>query len=123
MSINALSYIGVNSDKLDEWQHFATKNLGMQKVDYTKKSLCFRMDDHKQRFTISGEPGDKLAFLGWEVEEKSDLQMYAKRLDDLGISVKLGDKSFSDMRFVEELIYFNDPFNNFSIFHYTNSVC
>jgi hypothetical protein len=27
------------------------------------------MDDHKQRFTISGEPGDKLAFLGWEVEK------------------------------------------------------
>ena len=78
MSINALSYIGVNSDKLDEWQNFAIKNLGMQKVDYTKKSLCFRMDNHKQRFTISGEPGDKLAFLGWEVEKNLILKCMQK---------------------------------------------
>ena len=79
MSINALSYIGVNSDKIEDWKDFATKNLGMQKTDYSKKSLFFRMDDQKQRCTISGEPGDKLAFLGWEVEEKSDLQKFAKK--------------------------------------------
>ena len=79
MSINALSYIGVNSDKIEDWKDFATKNLGMQKTDYSKKSLFFRMDDQKQRFTGSGEPGDILAFLGWEVEEKSDLQKYAKK--------------------------------------------
>ena len=112
MSINALSYIGVNSDKIEEWQDFATKNLGMQKTDYSKKSLFFRMDDQKQRFTISGEPGDKLAFLGWEVEEKSDLQKYAKRLEDNGTDVFIGDKSLADMRFVDELIYFDDPVGN-----------
>ena len=67
MSINALSYIGVNSDKIEDWQDFATKNLGMQITDHSKKSLSFRMDDQKQRFTVSGEPGDKLAFLGWEI--------------------------------------------------------
>ena len=39
MSINALSYIGVNSDKIEDWKDFATKNLGMQKTDYSKKSL------------------------------------------------------------------------------------
>ena len=112
MSINALSYIGVNSDKIEEWQDFATKKLGMQKTDYSKKSLFFRMDDQKQRFTISGEPGDKLAFLGWEVEEKSDLQKYAKKLEDTGIEVFEGDKNLADMRFVDELIYFDDPVGN-----------
>jgi 2,3-dihydroxybiphenyl 1,2-dioxygenase len=112
MAINALSYIGVNSDKLDEWQNFAIKNLGMQKVDYTKKSLCFRMDNQKQRFAISGEPGDKLAFLGWEVENKSDLQIYAERLEAIGVQVKLGNKNLTDMRFVEELLYFDDPAGN-----------
>ena len=64
MSINALSYIGVNSDKIEDWQDFATKKLGMQKTDYSKKSLFFRMDDQKQRFTISGEPGENLLSLG-----------------------------------------------------------
>ena len=112
MSINALSYIGVNSDKLEDWQNFATKYLGMQSVDHGNKSLCFRMDDQKQRFTISGEPGDKLAFLGWEVEKKSDLQMYAKRLDAIGVPVQMGNKNFADMRFVEQLLYFDDPAGN-----------
>ena len=77
MSINALSYIGVNSDKIEEWQDFATKILGMQKTDYSKKSLFFRMDDQKQRLTITGENGDDLGFLGWEVETKEDLQIFA----------------------------------------------
>ena len=112
MSINALSYIGVNSDKLEDWQNFATKYLGMQSINHGTKSLCFRMDDQKQRFAISGEPGDKLAFLGWEVEKKSDLQMYAKRLDVIGVPVQLGNKNLTDMRFVEELLYFDDPAGN-----------
>ena len=80
----------------------------MQKMDYAKKSLCFRMDDQKQRFAISGEPGNKLAFLGWEVEDKLDLQTYAKRLEHIGVPVQMGDKNHSDMRFVDELIYFDD---------------
>ena len=96
MSINALSYIGINSDRLEDWKNFATKKLGMQKMDYAKKSLCFRMDDQKQRFTISGEPGDKLAFLGWEIEEKSDFQKYAKRLEDNGVDVFIGNKNLAD---------------------------
>jgi len=112
MPINALSYIGVNSDKIEDWKNFATKNLGMQKMDYSKKSLCFRMDDQKQRFTISGEPGDKLAFLGWEVEFKSDLQTYANKLDHIGVAVNVGDKNHTDMRFVDDLIYFDDPAGN-----------
>ena len=70
----------------------------MQKMDYAKKSLCFRMDDQKQRFAISGEPGNKLAFLGWEVEDKLDLQTYAERLEHIGVPVQMGDKNLSDMR-------------------------
>ena len=64
MAINALSYIGVNSDRIEDWSDYSRKCLGMQQVDRSKDSLSFRMDDQKQRFTISGEPGDKLAFLG-----------------------------------------------------------
>ena len=112
MAITALSYIGVNSDKFEDWSDYSQKNLGMQLVDRGKDILSFRMDDQKQRFAISGEPGDKLAFLGWEVEKKSDLQMYAKRLDVIGVPVQLGNKNLTDMRFVEELLYFDDPAGN-----------
>ena len=40
----------------------------MQEVDRGKDILSFRMDDQKQRLTITGNKGDNLGFLGWEVE-------------------------------------------------------
>ena len=80
MAINALSYIGVNSDKIEDWSDYSQKCLGMQKVDRGKGTLSFRMDDHKQRLAITGDTGDSLAFVGWEVEKKEDLQTYAAKL-------------------------------------------
>ena len=112
MAINALSYIGVNSDKLEDWDSFAVQHLGMQKIDNGSKSLSFRMDNQKQRFSISGESGDALAYLGWEVEKKTDLEMYANRLDNINVLVMEGTKHLTDKRFVEDLIYFDDPAGN-----------
>ena len=52
MAVKALSYIGVNSDKLEDWSDYSEKCLGMQRVDRGKGALSFRMDDHKQRLAI-----------------------------------------------------------------------
>ena len=41
MAINALSYIGVNSDKIEDWSDYSQKCLGMQRVDRAKGSLSF----------------------------------------------------------------------------------
>jgi len=112
MAINALSYIGVNSDKIEDWSDYSQKFLGMQRVDRAKGTLSFRMDDQKQRLAITGDTGDSLAFIGWEVEKKEDLQEYATKLENNNVPITLGNSSYSDKRFVEELIYFNDPQGN-----------
>ena len=87
MAIKALSYIGVNSDKFEDWSYYSQKNLGMQLVDRGKGILSFRMDDQKQRLTITGDKGDNLGFLGWEVENKDDLQSFALKLEKNKIEV------------------------------------
>ena len=46
-----------------------------------------------------------------EVDKKEDLQFYASKLENK-IEVNHGKSSFADMRFVEDLIYFNDPQGN-----------
>ena len=92
MAINALSYIGVNSDKIEDWSDYSEKCLGMQKVDRGKDTLSFRMDDQKQRLTITGDKGDGLGFLGWEVESKADLQTFANKLEENKIVVNHGKK-------------------------------
>ena len=87
MAINALSYIGVNSDKIEDWSDYSEKCLGMQKVDRGKDTLSFRMDDNKQRLAITGDTGDSLAFVGWEVEKKEDLEFYSKKLEANNVPV------------------------------------
>ena len=112
MAINALGYIGVRSDKLDDWSDFAGKLLGMQKLDRGGKSLAFRMDDRMQRLLVSDEAGDTLAFMGWEVEFKDDLTSYAARLDAAGTRVHMGDRELCDRRFCDAMIWFEDPMGN-----------
>ena len=112
MAIKALSYIGVNSDKFEDWSYYSQKNLGMQLVDRGKGILSFRMDDQKQRLTITGDKGDNLGFLGWEVENKDDLRSIASKLEENKIKVTQGKSSLTDQRFVEDLIFFNDPQGN-----------
>ena len=112
MAVKALSYIGVNSDKFEDWSEYSQKYLGMQQMDRGKEILSFRMDDQKQRLTITGDKGDGLGFLGWEVETKEDLLTFANKLEENKIVVNHGKTSFADKRFVEDLIYFNDPQGN-----------
>ena len=74
MAICALGYLGVRSDKLADWSDFGAKLLGMQLSDRGGKALSFRMDDRKQRLVVSDEPGETLAFIGWEVDQAADLE-------------------------------------------------
>jgi 2,3-dihydroxybiphenyl 1,2-dioxygenase len=112
MAIHALGYLGIRSDRRDDWSDFASNLLGMQEADRGGKVLSFRMDDHVQRLVISDEPGETLAFIGWEVEEKADLDYYATRLDAAGHAVQQGSRELADRRFVEDLIVCVDPAGN-----------
>jgi 2,3-dihydroxybiphenyl 1,2-dioxygenase len=112
MTITALGYIGVRSDKLDDWTDFAGKLLGMQKIDRGPGALAFRMDDKAQRLIVSDEPGETLAFMGWEVEHQADLDAYAARLEAAGVRVRRAPATLADRRFVEDLIFFDDPMGN-----------
>jgi len=118
MAVSALGYIGVRSDRLDDWSDFAGGLLGMQKVDRGGKAMAFRMDDRVQRLMISDEPGETLAFLGFEVLDKGDLDTYAARLEAAGVEVHAGTCALCDRRFVGELVWFEDPAGNrVELFH------
>jgi len=112
MGIVALGYLGIRSDQLDNWSDFASGLLGMQQVDRGGQVRAFRMDDRKQRLVVTNEPGDTIAFMGWEVAAKSDLDWFANRLETNGVRVTHGSRSLADKRFVTDLIYFHDPLGN-----------
>ena len=112
MPINSLGYVGVRSRDLEEWQDFSENLLGMQSVESGNYALAFRMDDYKQRLMIEAEPGDALGFLGWEVDSKEDLEIYARKLDTQNIPVAFAPKELADKRFVDQMILFQDPEGN-----------
>ncbi|MEM7260206.1 MAG: VOC family protein [Pseudomonadota bacterium] len=112
MAICALGYLGIRSDNTDDWQQFASQQLGMQLTDQGAKTLSFRMDDYKQRLVVTNECGNALAFIGWEVQSADDLTRYATRLENAGHAVEIGSSSLADQRCVAQLVYFHDPQGN-----------
>ena len=45
MAITSLSYLGINSENIEDWLEFATKFLGMQVTEKCKNSYSFRVDN------------------------------------------------------------------------------
>ena len=41
----------------------------MQRIDKTRSSMAFRMDDRKQRVIIDADGGQGIGFFGWEVAD------------------------------------------------------
>jgi 2,3-dihydroxybiphenyl 1,2-dioxygenase len=76
------------------------------------------MDDRKQRFIVSDEPGGGAAFYGWEVENAAALDAVGARLERAGIRFARGSHALAGERFVKDLIVFNDPAGNrVEVFH------
>lgn len=108
----ALGYIGVRSTRLDDWSSYATGLLGMQQVDRGGAARAYRMDDRKQRLIVTGDEGDGLAFLGWEVADGTALATLAARIEAQGIAVRRATRALADERHVSDLIVFHDPAGN-----------
>src|SRR5262245_4111152 len=112
MSVQALGYLGVRARQLDDWAGYATRLLGLQRVDRSRTTMAFRMDDRKQRIVIDADGGDGIGFFGWEVADASALEALAARLEQSGIAVAHGTRALADERRVAGLIVFADPLGN-----------
>src|SRR5690242_45733 len=104
MEIQALGYLGLGTEKLDDWSDFATGWLGMQAVDRGAGVRAFRMDDRKQRLVIDRSLGEGQRYFGWEVADATALDSLAARLEAAGVAVRCEPASLADQRFVSGLI-------------------
>jgi 2,3-dihydroxybiphenyl 1,2-dioxygenase len=112
MHVQALGYIGVAAQGLDDWAQFGTRFLGMQAVDRSSKRLALRMDDRKQRLIIEDAGRNGLGYIGWETADQSHLDQLANQLELKGIAVERGDRALAEERKVKDLIRFADPLGN-----------
>src|SRR5262245_14689050 len=80
MGITGLGYIGVRAKDLADWGSYGTNFLGLQRIDKSRSTLAFRMDDRKQRLVVEADGGQGIAFFGWEVADAAALDALAARL-------------------------------------------
>ena len=112
MAVQALGYLGISTQNIDDWSDFATRQLGLQLVDRTVSSRAFRMDDRRQRIIVDKERPDSERFFGWEVADAASLHALAGKLEAAGVAVRRERASLADQRFVRDLISFRDPAGN-----------
>jgi 2,3-dihydroxybiphenyl 1,2-dioxygenase len=112
MSVQALGYVGVHAKTLEDWSDFGSAFLGMQRIDKSRSTLAFRMDDRKQRLVVEADGGQGIAFMGWEVADAAALDALAARLEQSGISVARGSHALAAERHVKDLIVLQDPAGN-----------
>lgn len=118
MQLQALGYVGVKTNNLDDWATYATRFLGMQIVDRSRGTAALRMDDRKQRVVISADQGEGVSFYGWEVADAAALDALAARLERCGVNIARGSRALADERRVKDLIVFADPAGNrLELFH------
>lgn len=90
----------------------------MQKVDGAGAVRAFRMDDRKQRLIVTGDEGEGIGFLGWEVADGASLEALAARLEAHDVAVRHAPRVLADERHVAGLIVFQDPAGNrLEVFH------
>src|ERR1700704_5403421 len=112
MGIEALGYIGVRARDLGDWGTYGTNFLGLQRIDKSRSSLAFRMDDRKQRLVVDADGGQGIGFFGWEMADATALDAMAARLAKMGTKVARGSRALADERHVKDLIVLNDPEGN-----------
>src|SRR5215211_1636113 len=112
MTVQALGYVGIRAKGLDDWAAYGTRLLGLQRIDKSRSSLAFRMDDRKQRIIVDADGGEGIGYFGWEAEDGEALDALAARLENRKVTVARGSRALADERRVKDLIVFNDPLGN-----------
>jgi 2,3-dihydroxybiphenyl 1,2-dioxygenase len=108
----ALGYLGVRAKDLGDWASYGSGLLGLQRLDKTRSSLAFRMDDRKQRIAVEADGGEGISYFGWEVGDADALDALAAHLENSEVNVARGARALADERHVKDLIVFADPLGN-----------
>jgi hypothetical protein len=69
MAVQALGYLGISTQDIDQWSDFATRQLEL--VDRGVFRRAFR-DDRRQRVVVDKERPDAERFSGWDGPRLAD---------------------------------------------------
>jgi 2,3-dihydroxybiphenyl 1,2-dioxygenase len=105
-----LGYLGIGARDVGEWENYAQSVLGLgiagRDADGT---TLLRLDGHHYRFAIHPDERDDVAYVGWQVKDRADMDAIAARLEAAGVPATRGTREDAERRRVQGLIRFDDP--------------
>lgn len=110
--LQSLGYIGVSTDRMDDWHDFATGLLGMQVAERSDRQFALRVDQRCQRLFVERGSAEGVQVMGWEVADADALAQLAVRLERAGRPVEPGTRELAERRRVQDLIVSSDPLGN-----------
>jgi len=116
MLVQALGYVGLPANDLEEWSEYGTRFLGLQLGERTGSSLAFRMDERAWRVVVLSNAA--AAIFGWEVADAGALDALAAWIERAGVALAHGSRALAAERGVADLLVLDDPLGNrLEIFH------
>ena len=105
-----LGYLGLEVRDLGAWRRFARDLLGLEIcAPRPDGALPLRMDGHAHRFLLHEGPADDIAYVGWELRDRAELDDLAGQLERSRVSVRTGSAAEIAARGVEAMLWFEDP--------------
>jgi 2,3-dihydroxybiphenyl 1,2-dioxygenase len=109
--VTSLAYVGITTPNAEEWKTFGPDILGLELVDPGPDgSLRLRNDEQAWRIALHPGATDDLAYLGWAVDGPDGLATAVEALTRAGHEVDGSDAELADLRGVDALAWFVDPF-------------
>lgn len=118
MAVARLGYLGLSSTDPAAWEPFGADLLGLMSVPGEGDGVYLKMDDHPYRLMVEKGDEDKLACIGWEVDDADAYEQTIAALDASGATVTRGDEAGAAKRCVTEYCVAADPAGNpIEIYH------
>ncbi|MDH3336468.1 MAG: VOC family protein [Gammaproteobacteria bacterium] len=118
MAVARLGYIGISSQDPDAWNAFGSDLLGLMSVKGPGDGVYLKIDDHPYRIIVNKGAEDRLACMGWEVEDAAAYEHTIAALQAAGTPVEHGDDAGAVERSVSAYCSAADPAGNpLEIYH------
>ncbi|MCU1454111.1 MAG: 2,3-dihydroxybiphenyl 1,2-dioxygenase [Acidimicrobiales bacterium] len=110
MDICSLGYLGFDTVDTKAWADYAPAVLGFGLAPASDaETVYLRMDDRRYRIALHAGERDRIAYMGWELQNRPAFEAAVDELERGGVAVDAGDDDLAERRGVHALATFRDP--------------
>lgn len=112
MDIIGIGYMGFETTDIEAWREYGPQVMGFgigHSPESDPDSLYLRLDDRRHRFAFHPGKVDRVAYIGWEAQNRMAFNACLEKFRAEGVEFTHGDAQLCEQRGVKELIRFLDP--------------